>query len=405
MAAGASRRGRVADFLGLERNVVRVSAAMFLMGYGEELWRWCLPKYLEALGAPILAIGLFGTTRDLLDGLYQYAGGWFADRYGRRSALMTFVGVAVGGYLIYFFAPSWHFIFLGLVLVITWASMASPTLYAVIGDALPPNRRAIGFTVQSIWKRVPITVAPLTGGLLMAAYGLSTGVRAGLLITVALALLTLFIVSGVRLPLERDDAPTRIGEVWRALPRQMRWLLLTDIFIRVCEGLVEVFLILYVTNVLGVSLPQFGALVAVQMTTSLLIYVPSAKLADRFARKPFIFAAFIAFALYPFAVVLASGFGTLVLAFVVGGLREVGEPARKALIVDLVEPRRRGRSIGLYYFIRGMAISPAAFVGAMLWKLDPSWPFVVAGSFGLVGAAVFLLKVGERNAVLRPGGD
>jgi hypothetical protein len=31
-----------------------------------------LPKDLETLGAPIPAIGLFGTCEDLLDGFYQY---------------------------------------------------------------------------------------------------------------------------------------------------------------------------------------------------------------------------------------------------------------------------------------------------------------------------------------------
>jgi len=44
-----SRGRRAADFLGLERNVVVVSAVVFLLGFGEELWKKFLPKYLEAL--------------------------------------------------------------------------------------------------------------------------------------------------------------------------------------------------------------------------------------------------------------------------------------------------------------------------------------------------------------------
>src|SRR5215207_5208965 len=91
-------RGRVSDFLSLERNVVAVAGTMFLMGLGEELWKRFMPKYLETLGAPVLAIGLYGTTRDLLDGLYQYPGGWVADRYGRRKALQLFVSLACVGY-------------------------------------------------------------------------------------------------------------------------------------------------------------------------------------------------------------------------------------------------------------------------------------------------------------------
>ena len=83
-----TRRTRLADGLALEPNVVAVSAAMFLMGLGENLWRRFLPKYLELLGAPITAIGLFGTTEGFLDGVYQYPGGWVADRFGRRLALL-----------------------------------------------------------------------------------------------------------------------------------------------------------------------------------------------------------------------------------------------------------------------------------------------------------------------------
>src|SRR5215831_13881523 len=42
---------RIRNSLGLERNIVVMSAAVFLIGAGEELWKSFLPKYLEALGA------------------------------------------------------------------------------------------------------------------------------------------------------------------------------------------------------------------------------------------------------------------------------------------------------------------------------------------------------------------
>jgi hypothetical protein len=88
----------------------------------------------------------------------------------------------------------------------------------------------------------------------------------------------------------------------------------------------------------------------------------------------------------------------LVLAFVVGGLREIGEPARKALIVSAVEPALRARSIGLYYLIRSVAIAPAAFVGGLLWRVRPSLPFLIAGAIGLAGTALFSVMVRARDA-------
>ena len=63
----AGWRVRVTDYLALEHNVTIASAAVFLLGFGEELWKKFLPKYLEALGATTPIIGLFGTTEDFFD--------------------------------------------------------------------------------------------------------------------------------------------------------------------------------------------------------------------------------------------------------------------------------------------------------------------------------------------------
>ncbi|PYQ34239.1 MAG: hypothetical protein DMF55_09915 [Acidobacteria bacterium] len=176
----SSLRIRAVVSLGLERNVVAVGSAMFLLGLGENLWKGFLPKYLQALGAPVLAIGLYGTLKDFLDGAYQYPGGWIADRYGRRRALLVFVSLASVGYAIYALAPSWPFVLAGLFFTMAWASMASPALFAVVGDALPRGRRAMGFTVQAILRRLPIVVAPTLGGFLIALRGVKGGVRLSL---------------------------------------------------------------------------------------------------------------------------------------------------------------------------------------------------------------------------------
>jgi MFS family permease len=388
----------VADFLGLERNVVAVAVAIFLMAFGENLWKRFVPKYLEVLGAPVGVIGLYGTTRDFLDGVSQYPGGWIADRFGRRRALMLFVSLAVVGYTLYWIATSWVVVFVGLAFVMAWSSMASPTLFAVVGDALPQERRAIGFTVQSIVKRMPIAVAPTLGGLVIAMYGVRGGVQVGLFLTIVLALLTLVAVSRVQLPTLAEDTPAHFRHVWRAMPPRLRRLLLSDIFIRTCESLVDVFIVLYATNVIGMTAVQYGMLVAIEMTTASLVYLPAAKIADWIGRKPFVIATFLCFSLFPVAVVLASGFVSLAGAFLIGGLREIGEPARKAIIVDSAAPALRGRTVGLYYLVRSLAIAPAASLGGLLWTLSPSTPFLVAGLIGMVGTLVFAATVEERYA-------
>jgi len=386
---------RLADFFSLERNVTAASSAVFLLGLGEELWKKFLPKYLEALGASTPVIGLFGTAENFLDAIYQYPGGWIADRFGRRRAFFTFIGLAVIGYLIYLFSPSWPYLFLGLAFVMAWQSMASPAIFAVIGDSLPKERRAMGFTLQSLLKRIPIVFAPMIGGAIIASAGIAWGIRLGLLITLALAVITTVIIMTIQVAIKKSEAINIFG-VWQSFHRRLKRLLVSDIIIRTCEAMAGVFVILYVTNVLHVSVARFGFLIAIQIATSILVYIPAAKFADRIGRRPFVIATFVCFALFPLAIVMANSFPALVLAFIIGGLREIGEPARKAMIVDLAEPDVRARTVGLYYLMRSLSITPAAAIGGLLWKLAPATPFVVAGAIGLVGTIVFVATVRER---------
>jgi predicted MFS family arabinose efflux permease len=107
---------------------------------------------------------------------------------------------------------------------------------------------------------------------------------------------------------------------------------------------------------------------------------------------------FVSFAFFPLAVIAASNYAFMIFAFVVGGLREIGEPARKAMIVDLAQENVRARSVGLYYLVRSLSITPAAVIGGLLWTIGPELPFIVAGMIGMIGTLVFAVTVEEQFA-------
>src|SRR5438445_6647136 len=86
---------------GLTRNVVVLMAVILVVGVGEELWVRFLPAYLEALGGGVWVVAAYGALFSLLDAVYQYPGGWAADRLGRRRALILFTLVAAVGYASY----------------------------------------------------------------------------------------------------------------------------------------------------------------------------------------------------------------------------------------------------------------------------------------------------------------
>jgi MFS family permease len=383
--------------LGIERNVAAASGAVFLVGVGEELWKKFLPKYLESLGASVAVVGLFGTAEDFLDAVYQYPGGWLADHWGRRRAFLIFLAAAIAGYLIYFSSPTWPYLFLGLAFVMAWQAMGSPAMFATIGDALPKERRAMGFTVQSILKRIPMVISPIIGGAMIGALGLQRGIRMGLAVTLVLAAIACALLVSVDMPAAVQDT-VRMSGVWDSFHPTLKRLLASDIVIRTCEGMADIFVVLYVTNVSGITIPKYGILVAIQLMTAILIYVPAAKIADRVGRKPFVIATFFCFAMYPITVILAHNFGGLILGFVVGGLREIGEPSRKAMIVDFAGHSLRGRTVGLYYLVRSLSITPASAIGGLLWRVRPEIPFVTAALIGVAGTLLFAISVEEQQA-------
>jgi MFS family permease len=391
------------SWLGLERNIVAMLLAFLVLGMGEELWMRFVPKYLELLGAGAWVIALYGTLRDLLDAVYPYPGGWLADRLGRRSALILFALLAIAGYVCYLLAPSWPWVLAGTVLVLAWSSLTLPAIFAVIGDNLPPARRATGFGVQSILKRVPIILAPPLGGLLIASLGVAGGVRIGLAVTIVLALAGIVILRRSYTE-DAPPAPDPVGirDLWRGMDRGLKQLLVADCLARWAEGIPKVFLIFYVIDVLGGTAPQFGWLTSLQMLAATLVYIPLAKMADRMDRKPFVLLTFGFFALFPLAVALSPGPGWLAGAFVIAGLRETGEPARKALIVDLASAGARGRAVGLYYLLRGLAVFPASLVGGWLWTLDRRLPFYAAFAVGVAG---FLVHARWGPADVPPDGQ
>jgi MFS family permease len=136
---------------------------------------------------------------------------------------------------------------------------------------------------------------------------------------------------------------------------------------------------------------QFGLLRSIEMATAVLVYVPVAYLADRSCKKPFVVATFVFFTLFPLMLYFSRSFWMLAAAFVLRGLKEFGEPSRKALILDLAPPERQAGMFGLYYLIRDLAVSVAAFGGAFLWQSSPALNLMTAFAFGATGTFWFAL--------------
>ena len=169
----------------------------------------------------------------------------------------------------------------------------------------------------------------------------------------------------------------------------LRELLVSDILIRFCERIPYAFIILWAMDSGGVTAQQFGYLVTFEMVTAMLCYIPVAHLADKHGRRPFVLITFVFFTLFPVTLLFAHDFKWLALAFVVRGLKEFGEPARKALIIGEAAPELRARTYGAYYLIRDCTVTIGSFLGAWLWHVSPAANFIGAAVCGALGTLWF----------------
>jgi MFS family permease len=263
----------------------------------------------------------------------------------------------------------------------------------LVARVLPVDKRTMGVTMHSLVRRVPMALGPLLGGALIGLWGERDGMRMAFGVAIVMAALGIVVQQRFIEP----DAPVGARpprnplRLWRELSPSLRGLLASDILIRFCEQIPYAFVVIWCTRSIErpVSAFQFGVLTAIEMAVAMLLYVPVAALADRGEKKGFVLLTFAFFTAFPVVLWFSRSFGWLVLAFVVRGLKEFGEPARKALILDLAPEGRKAAAFGLYYLVRDVIVSVAAFGGAFLWQAHPAWNFFAASAFGAAGTLWF----------------
>ncbi len=387
-----ARRGiarRVLTYLGLQRELALLFGMVVLIGLGERIGSRFIPKYLQTLGGTAVVIGLYGAMENLLGALWALPGGILSDKLGTKKALALFNLVAMAGYAIVVLVPSWPAVLIAAVFFLAWSSISLPATMSLLARVLPRSKRAMGVSMHSLIRRIPMALGPVIGGALIAGYGVEAGVRISFAIALVLALVALLVQQRM---LEETGKPYEWIHPLTLLRRfdsRLKRLLVSDILIRFCEQIPYAFVVLWVIDIAGRSAPEFGLLSAIEMATAALIYIPVAHFSDRGERKPFVLATFAFFTLFPLALYASKTMPLLVAAFVLRGLKEFGEPTRKALIVDLAHPGIEARTVGAYYLTRDLIVSLAAFLGGLLWRIDPKWNLWTAFACGAVGTLYF----------------
>jgi len=374
---------------GLNASILSMLGMVILIGMGEKMGERFLPIYILAIGGSSYAVGALNAIDNFLSAIYSYIGGILSDRFGYKNTLISVSILSIIGFLIVIVFPSWQAVLIGSIFFISWTALSLPAILSLIATTLKENKQTMGVSMHSLVRRIPMAIGPLFGGFIINIYGIVLGARIAFGVALIFALIAIFFIHKFVLETgERSRIDLKAGFIRMSKP--LRVLLVSDILIRFAEQIPYAFVVVYVVNNLGNSAVTFSFLTLIEMFTAMFIYIPVALLSEKVRSKTIVSITFFFFAIFPLVLSISNSIWILYLAFVIRGLKEFGEPTRKALIVKLSDPDIKASAYGTYYLIRDVLVSIAALFSASLWNISPYMNFGIASLFGFIGLILFI---------------
>lgn len=364
--------------------------------------------YVESLGASSLLIGVILSLSLFVMAFLQLAGGYWADRHGRKTLIAGASFARAFTYLIFAAAPTWHYILVGET-VAGMLAISQPAFMAIVADSLPPEKRGLGYSLSTL-AGITSILSPVIAGVLYLKYGLVIGMRIAYIIVSACWLISGVVLLRLRETLKPEKAnfalrniikeyPKAFREcvnVWKFVPKNMFYLFIVftpvTFFVRMCMP----YYVLYANQVLEVDEFQWAM---VQTFYSIILYsllLPIGKLVDAFGRKKPLILSSIFGALGIALFLHSSPTGLYFFAASSAVCNALVFTAYPSLQADLTPKEYRGKVMAFSNFVDCLLGSGALLLGGFLYEaVSPITPFILlltAMTFTAVSTAIFITE-------------
>lgn len=359
-----------------------------------------VPVLLEALSGPTVTGAMVGGEGLLAIFLPLLIGSW-SDRVNvRLPFLLAGAMLAVTALVLLPIRPeslAWVGIFLGVFFVAYF--VYSVPYYALYPDLVPREMMGRAQGVQGTFRAAALLLALSLGGLLLAVWQPLPFVIGA----VAVAVVTVGLIAVVRHRQARTDAH-QVPE-WRSLgdsfqllrrdPRVRRWMIANTCW-EAAIGSLRIFVVLYLTVGLGLSLTESSGALALVGVGALVAAPVAGKLADRYGPRPVIQIASWVFVagLLPTQVTSSSLYVLAIVPVAFAAVVLITLPY--TLLVELLPPDRdHAVGAGLFQLSRGVGIVLGPLCAGLATDAlsdGPGTYGVTSGYASIFGvSAVFLL--------------
>jgi MFS family permease len=350
---------------------------------------------IDEFGIGVGTVAILASVGAMASGLVQLSYAELTRRASRRNLLGVGGLLFGGGFAAMGMATSFVTFAIPNIVARIGGSPQHPVGNGLLAEQFPPERRGFAISAHIAGGNVGTVVVAVIGTPLIALIGWRGVSFVFGFVAAAIALLVLWLVR------ERgtDRAAAKAGGSSRdalrrvVADRDLRWLFLTSVLGGGGRGLgvVNLFVLVYLTLVLGFDAATAGLMYGALIVFSVPMPLIAGWLSDRLGRKPLIIAAYLGGA-FGFAVFLLAGSDMtwLWIGLVLMGLFSFAEsPQLQALLADISPPATRDASYALYFTLAfGVGSLWVALYGVIVDVLGEAVGVPVV--FTLMGAAFVL---------------
>jgi MFS family permease len=388
------------------RNVYAFGATSFLNDTATEMAYWVLPAFLASLGAGPAQLGLIEGVAESVASLAKLFSGYLTDHIHRRKPVVVagyFVANAVKPLLA--IVTAWP-----QILLIRFTDRLAKGLRGaprdvMVAESVPKNRLGAAYGLIQSMDSAGAIAGPLIALVLLGRYGIRSVFWAA---AVPGALCVLVALLGVREKRQASGfaAGSRVGKLTtdalssstpRPAEERIPWpasfyLVIVAVTLFSLGNSSDMFLVLRAQNV-GIPVALAPLLGLVFNITYTLASWPAGWFSDQVSRRLIGSAGYVVFAAVYFVFGRAPSRLALWIAMAVYGFYyALTQPVLKALVVETVDQRVRGRALGIYFFATSVATLAASLITGELWKQEgAAIPFYCSAGTAIVAAGILQL--------------
>jgi MFS family permease len=373
----------------LNSNLRWFMLAMILANIAGMMAYSLLSIYLVELGASVAEVGLVFTVASLVPLALQILGGWLSDTIGRLRAIALGSSISVIGYVLFFLAPSWQWVMLGLSIEYISSAVVGPSFSAYIAEQSSEQQRGRVFGLTRSIYMIVTVVGPALAGWLAYRLNFRWMLLVAFVFYASATLVRIWMATSEQFaPVHKAEKPTlagmrtELGAMFSLLVAGglLTWIWVTDAVGDTSFNLISQLYPLYLSKLGEQNVAQIGLLNAAWGAASILASYVAGWLSDRRSERVVIAAGFLIEALGLALLTQGRAFPGFLAAMAVFGLG-IGSlmPAYDTLVSKVVPEERRGLAFGLFGTSLGILSLPFPWIGAQLWeRFSPQLPFWIA---------------------------